>query len=197
MSTSYFAGTIGATYYLKKLPLTISPWSTGLVTAAENGTTGQFSATTEDDQEYWALEQLGGSPAESDTDNGPIAIIPVSEEYADLGQAVLQSRSTGTTIDLYVDEEIEVTVQAVDVNGTAISLVGKTLSIVFTMVSDPDESYAVGSADITIATSNARFTIPAEITLRPSLWTWAMRDAADSKVIMQGICNVARAAVEV
>jgi len=78
MSTSYFfAEDPTKTHYIKSLPLTESPWATGIVAASRNGTTYQFSATTDDDTEYAVYEQQAGSSASTDI---LIGLIPSLQE---------------------------------------------------------------------------------------------------------------------
>jgi len=73
MATSYFIGLSGDTHYIKPIPLVPAPWGDDVIAASESGTTGLFSATTDDSLSYVAYRQVGGSPADTDV---IAAIIP-------------------------------------------------------------------------------------------------------------------------
>ena len=67
--TGYIRRATGQTVYAKPLPLTDSPWSTGVVACTENGTLGSYSTDSAlaDHVPYEVFEQSGGSPANTDT----------------------------------------------------------------------------------------------------------------------------------
>jgi len=71
--TDFFQFTSGSTIYGKARPYNAT-WATGIVALAENGSTGEYSASTfVDDTQYGLFSQAGGSPASSDTPIGNIA----------------------------------------------------------------------------------------------------------------------------
>lgn len=71
--TEYFQFTSGSTIYGKARPYNAT-WATGIVAMTENGSTGEFSASTfVDNTQYGIFLQLGGSPASSDTPIGNIS----------------------------------------------------------------------------------------------------------------------------
>ena len=72
--TERFDFTSGVTLYGKAKPLDTSPWSDGIVTMSENGSTGEYSSTSfVDATSYSVFEQAGGSPASSDVKVGLIS----------------------------------------------------------------------------------------------------------------------------
>lgn len=71
--TEQFDFTSGVTLYGKAKPLDTSPWSDGIVTMSENGSTGEYSsASFVDATSYSVFVQAGGSPASSDAKVGTI-----------------------------------------------------------------------------------------------------------------------------
>jgi len=71
--TEQFDFTTGLTLYGKAKPLDTSPWSDGVIALTENGTTGEYSASTFlDGIAYSVYIQAGGSPASTDTRVGTI-----------------------------------------------------------------------------------------------------------------------------
>lgn len=67
MRTEYVRHTTGANLYAKPSPLATSPWSTGVVTATENGTTGEYAiASLDESTNYTVFVRAGVSPASSD-----------------------------------------------------------------------------------------------------------------------------------
>lgn len=70
--TEYFDFTSGLTLYAKAKPLNAT-WATGVIALTENGSTGEYSASTfVDGTSYNVYQQAGGSPASSDTKLGTI-----------------------------------------------------------------------------------------------------------------------------
>ena len=70
--TEYFQFTSGLTLYGKARPYNAT-WATGVVSMAENGSTGEYSsASFVDGTQYGIFIQAGGSPASSDTPIGTI-----------------------------------------------------------------------------------------------------------------------------
>ena len=68
--TDYADDTTGGTLYVKPEPLDTSPWSDGVITGTENGTTGSYAFVLDSDFAYVVYRQAGGSPASSDTKIG-------------------------------------------------------------------------------------------------------------------------------
>ena len=64
--TEYFRWSSGGTLYAKERPLDTGTWSNGIVTGAENGTTGEFSFALTG-VGYELFLQAAGSPASTDT----------------------------------------------------------------------------------------------------------------------------------
>ncbi|TXG78457.1 hypothetical protein E6Q11_00940 [Candidatus Dojkabacteria bacterium] len=64
--TDYLDDDTGNNCYVKPEPLTVSPWSTGVVNATENGTTGSYAVTLDSSLSYVAFRRAGASPASSD-----------------------------------------------------------------------------------------------------------------------------------
>lgn len=70
--TEYFQFTSGLILYGKARPYNAT-WATGVVSMAENGSTGEYSsASFVDGTQYGIFIQAGGSPASSDTPIGTI-----------------------------------------------------------------------------------------------------------------------------
>lgn len=95
MATSYFDGDSSKTHYIKERPLNAT-WATGVVSATQNGATGEFSVTTDDTKEYVVFEQQGGSPASSDVKIGGIGkatdSVAIAATLAEVGK--IPRRST-------------------------------------------------------------------------------------------------------
>lgn len=67
MRTEYVRHTTGSILYAKPSPLATSPWSTGVVLATENGTTGEYAiASLDESTAYTVFVRAGASPASSD-----------------------------------------------------------------------------------------------------------------------------------
>lgn len=66
MRTEYVRYNSGSTLYAKPSPLVTSPWSTGVVLATENSTTGEYSLSLDESTQYTVFVRAGASPASSD-----------------------------------------------------------------------------------------------------------------------------------
>lgn len=86
--TKYFYYTSGSNVYAKPLPLTTSPWSTGVINANENGSTGQYAISVDDSTEYFVYKRSGASPASSD--GPPFRMLGASagQDYGDQLDAI-------------------------------------------------------------------------------------------------------------
>jgi hypothetical protein len=78
--SSYHQGHSEKSYYVKPLPLILSPWSTGIVAGAQNGTSGSFAFATNDALAYVVYEQAGETPASSDIAVATIALVAGGNE---------------------------------------------------------------------------------------------------------------------
>lgn len=78
MRTEYVRYTPGSNLYAKPSPLATSPWSTGVVTATENGSTGEYAiASLDESTNYTVFVRSGGSPASSDIAIAQIGVVSV------------------------------------------------------------------------------------------------------------------------
>jgi hypothetical protein len=76
MRTEYIRHTTGSILYAKPSPLATSPWSTGVVSATENGTTGEYAiASLDESTQYTVFVRAGGSPASSDVAIAQIGVL--------------------------------------------------------------------------------------------------------------------------
>lgn len=66
MRNEYIRYTPGATLYAKPSPLATSPWSTGVILATANGSTGEYSLSLDEATQYTVFVRAGASPADSD-----------------------------------------------------------------------------------------------------------------------------------
>jgi hypothetical protein len=88
--TAYHVSGTGLNIYAKPLPLTLSPWSTGVVTFTEAGSTGVYSATLDDSLGYIIFVRAGLSPADTDAVDGSLNESVVPQLVAGLtGNALL------------------------------------------------------------------------------------------------------------
>jgi len=103
--TERFDFTSGLTLYGKAKPLDTSPWSDGVIALTENGTTGEYSASTFlDDIPYSVYIQAGESPASTDNKIGTIypsttgsGTSATAEEIAAATLALINADATQTT----------------------------------------------------------------------------------------------------
>lgn len=90
--TEYVRHTSGSNLYAKPSPLATSPWSSGVVAATENGTTGEYAIPSLDEStNYTVFVRAGGSPASSD-----IAIAQIGVSSGGGGGSV--NITTSTTV---------------------------------------------------------------------------------------------------
>lgn len=66
MRTEFVRHTPGSNLYAKPSPLVASPWSSGVVSATPNGSTGEYSLSLDESTNYTVFVRAGGSPASSD-----------------------------------------------------------------------------------------------------------------------------------
>lgn len=66
MRTEYVRHTPGATLYAKPSPLVTSPWSTGVILATPNGSTGEYSLSLDEATQYTVFVRAGSNPVSSD-----------------------------------------------------------------------------------------------------------------------------------
>ncbi len=70
--TAYHVSGTGLDIYAKPLPLTLSPWSTGVVAFTEAGSTGVYSATLDDSLGYIIFVRAGLNPTDTDAVDGSL-----------------------------------------------------------------------------------------------------------------------------
>jgi hypothetical protein len=68
--TAYHVSSSGLDIYAKPLPLTLSPWSTGVVVLNEVGSTGTYSGTLVSQTQYLVFVRGGLNPADTDVIDG-------------------------------------------------------------------------------------------------------------------------------
>lgn len=96
--TEYFDYTSGLILYAKAKPLDAT-WATGVIALTENASTGEYSASTfVDNISYNVYEQLGGSPASSDTKIGGISPSMAGAGLTDEQAAKIALIGTGTAL---------------------------------------------------------------------------------------------------
>ncbi len=84
--TEFVRYNTGSVLYAKPSPLTSSPWSTGVITATENGTTGEYAiAALDESTPYTVFVRAGGSPASTD-----IAIAQIDRAPTNAGNMAAQ-----------------------------------------------------------------------------------------------------------
>jgi hypothetical protein len=205
----------GETVYAKPLPLVASPWSTGVVAFAENGTTGSYSATLDDATEYEIFRQLGASPAASDAAFFRLfrGVPQSGDSFARLGAPAGDSiaadiagidggggsvtvipmtgtvldRSVGTNINLFTNETPTVAIAVVDALGANVDLTGMVLTVVFETTKGVDVA-VVDDSDINVDESSISFVIPSDVTDKASTLKWSLRN--ESSVLLNGFVGV-------
>ncbi len=92
MRTEYVRHTPGATLYAKPSPLATSPWSTGVVLATANGSTGEYSLSLDESTNYTVFVRAGASPASSDIAIAQIGVSGTSSTNITTNTTVIESR---------------------------------------------------------------------------------------------------------
>ena len=106
---------------------------------------------------------------------------------------VVESRVRGTTIEVFTGETSTVSIAAIDATGAAVDLSGKTLEIVIEATSGTDKA-TIEDASITVVGSSFSFAIPSAVSSSEGSYRWALRQASDDGVLMQGALVVTYAA---
>jgi len=75
MITVFFRYSTGSVIYAKPLPLA-TPWGDDVVSFAETGTTGSFSASLDESVSHEIYVRAGGSPASTDLPVGATSAAP-------------------------------------------------------------------------------------------------------------------------
>jgi len=131
----------------------------------------------------------GVDEIEGGSGGGSVNVLPAT--------GIVASRSPGATLNPVVGETISQSITLYGTDGTtAVSLVGKTLAVVFETLAGVDVA-VVANASITVSGDDdnvVTFAYPSAVTASERTLRFAIRDeAAPLTMYLQGICNVVRA----
>lgn len=191
--TEYVYETSGQTLYAKALPLNTATWATGIVALTELGSTGQYSASLDENKQYFVFAQAGGSPAISDSVIGQTSPLPTKAEL-DAAVAVTIVPSAAAVVDRagknyilsYTSETKNVSITVLDAAGNAVDLSGKTLGVYWETEARASvasqTSVTIGGASNNVAT----FTEPEAVTESERKLIFALREQAAPKTVYAG-----------
>lgn len=188
MRTEYVRHTTGSVLYAKPSPLATSPWSTGVVSATENGSTGEYAiASLDESTQYTVFVRAGGSPASSDiaiaqiglAGSTSITVLPIS--------STVESRVVDGKITAFIGETLSVAVNC------SVTLTGMSLHVVV-------EDYLGADVDVitsvSVSGSTATFTLGTPVTDAVNQYRYSIRNTSGNVVISKGVIVVKEAANE-
>jgi len=205
--TEYFDYTTGLNLYAKAKPLDTGTWATGVIALTENGSTGEYSASTfVDDTSYNIYEETTspGTPASTDTKIGSIAP-PMSSDIASIEADLLLIKEKTDQINAYdvypPTRQAQNTVTVYLGETTSLSFVtasdysAKTLNVVWR---DADDVLVANTPDAGITKTTTTITVdslPTAVTEEVRILSYAIRDSDDGdRVLAYGECYVKYAA---
>ena len=187
MRTEFVRYKSGATLYAKPSPLVTSPWSTGVVLATENSTTGEYSLSLDESTNYTVFVRAGASPASSDiaiaqigvSGSTSITVLPIS--------STVESRVVDGKITAFIGETLSVAVNC------SVTLTGLTLHVVV-------EDYLGADVDVitsvSVSGTTATFTLGSPVTDTVNQYRYSIRNTSGNVVISKGVIVVKEAANE-
>lgn len=180
--TDYADDTTGNNLYAKPEPLDTSPWSDGVVTATENGSTGSYAFTLNSELSYVVYRRAGASPASTDLKLGRFPKnfeLDIQSQTDLIGTqfSVEARRIVGSDIYAYVGSTADIgPITVLDEAGDPVTLTGMNLKFCIATKSE------VTLAEYTPTISGSTFTVEnvdASIRAVKRELLWSLRDTDD------------------
>jgi hypothetical protein len=208
--TEYFDYTSGLNLYAKAKPLDTGTWSDGVIALTENGTTGEYSASTfVDNTSYNVYEETTspGTPASTDDKVGNIS--PPQGSSGDLSAIEAElllirertdqinaydvyppTRQQNNDVAVYLGETTSLSFT------TATDYSAKTLRVMWQEADKTTVVAVVNDGDISKTTSTITVdSLPTAVTLEEQILYYSIRDVLDGdRVLAHGKCFVKYAA---
>lgn len=197
MSIGYIRYTSGLTLYVKPLPLTNSPWTTGVITGVENGTLGSYSFSgLTSSVEYEVFLRAGGTATSTDLAIGSISFASTGGGTGDAtlaNQLAIISTLSGIVLPVptpttsppsqqvdYYNGEANIAKVIPTANYTAITI---ELAI---ELRDKTDIVVIPDGSLTKTNTSVSFIIPSQVYTLVRSYKYSLRQTSDKKILVVG-----------